>query len=95
MLSLSLLSLLFVSCSIVYLFVTSLRLHSDLTRLFSRSLLFSCSLFPRSFVLNGMVPQDRFRKLVESDGSLNKWCSVPKVVHELVSKEVRCGAVGK
>lgn len=37
-----------------------------------------------------VAPQDRFRKLVESDENLNQWCSVPKVVDELVSKEVRC-----
>lgn len=43
-----------------------------------------------SIVSYGTVPQDRFRKLVESDDNLNKWCSVPKVVDELVSKEVRC-----
>lgn len=36
------------------------------------------------------IPQERFRKLVESDEDLNKWCGVPKVVHELVSKEVCC-----
>lgn len=44
----------------------------------------------RSYVSFGVLHQDRFRKLVESDESLNKWCSVPEVVHELVSKEVRC-----
>ncbi|CAM9105965.1 unnamed protein product [Ectocarpus fasciculatus] len=32
--------------------------------------------------------QERFKELVESDESLRKWVSVPKVVHELVSKEV-------
>ncbi|CAM9188583.1 unnamed protein product [Discosporangium mesarthrocarpum] len=32
--------------------------------------------------------QERFRALVESDANLSKWASVPKVVPELVSKQV-------
>lgn len=35
------------------------------------------------------VPQERFRTLVESDENLNKWSSVPRVVPELLSKEVK------
>ena len=33
--------------------------------------------------------QERFRKLIEADEHLRKWATVPKVVPELLSKEVR------
>lgn len=33
--------------------------------------------------------QERFRTLVESDEKLSRWASVPKVVPDLLSKEVR------
>lgn len=35
------------------------------------------------------LAQERFRALVESDDKLSRWASVPKVVPDLLSKEVR------
>lgn len=35
------------------------------------------------------LAQERFRALVESDEKLSRWASVPKVVPDLLSKEVR------
>lgn len=37
---------------------------------------------------DALLAQERFRALVESDEKLKRWASVPKVVPDLLSKEV-------